>query len=88
LPVQGRCGPGVRVPFLVISPWAKLNYVSHVQISQASVVRFIEDNWLGGERIGGGSFDATTGSLMDLFDFSQAHKAPLYIDPASGEQTN
>jgi len=88
LPVQGRCGPGVRVPFLVISPYAKENYVSHVQISQASVVRFIEDNWLGGERISGGSFDATTGSVMDMFDFSKAHKAPLYIDPVSGEQTN
>jgi phospholipase C len=87
-PVQGRCGPGVRVPLLVISPYAKVNYVSHVQTSQASVVQFIEDNWLGGERIGGGSFDATTGSLMDMFDFSQAHKAPLYIDPVSGEQTN
>ena len=32
LPVAGRCGPGTRIPFLVISPYAKKNYVSHVQI--------------------------------------------------------
>ena len=28
-PVNGRCGPGTRVPFLVISPYAKKNFVSH-----------------------------------------------------------
>jgi phospholipase C len=88
LPVQGRCGPGMRVPFIVISPYAKVNYDSHVQISQASVVQFIEDNWLGGERLGGGSFDATTGSIMDMFDFSKIHMGRLYIDPNTGEQTN
>jgi len=36
-PVNGRCGPGTRIPFLVISPWTKPNYVSHTQISQASM---------------------------------------------------
>lgn len=84
-PVNGRCGPGVRIPFVVISPWAKTNYVSHVQISQASVVRFIEDNWLGGQRLGGGSFDATAGSMMDLFNFSgTANLLRTYIDPILG----
>src|SRR6202161_3331121 len=58
LPVAGRCGPGTRTPFLVISPFAKKNYVSHVQITQASIPQFVEDNWLGSERIGGGSVDA------------------------------
>ena len=48
LPVAGRCGPGTRQPFLVISPYAKKNYVSHVQITQASIPQFIEDNWLNG----------------------------------------
>ena len=71
-PVNGRCGPGTRIPFLVISPWARPNSVSHKRISQASVVRFIEDNWLHGERLGGGSFDATAGSIMDMFDFTSA----------------
>ena len=70
LPVNGRCGPGARQPFMLISPWAKQNYISHVQISQPSVIRFIEDNWLGGQRLGGGSFDANAGSIMDLFNFT------------------
>jgi phospholipase C len=65
-PVNGRCGPGVRIPFLLISKHAKKNYVSHTPISQASVVQFIEDNWLVGQRLGGGSFDNTTGSINDM----------------------
>jgi phospholipase C len=90
-PVNGRCGPGTRTPFLVISPFAKKNFVSHTRISQASVVRFIEDNWLHGERLGGGAFDASAGSIMDMFDFDrdfdrdrddQANK--LFLDPTAG----
>jgi len=90
-PVNGRCGPGTRVPFLVISPYAKQNFVSHTRISQASVVRFIEDNWLQGKRLGGGSLDASAGSIMDMFDFDrdfdhdrddQANK--LFLDPTAG----
>jgi phospholipase C len=85
-PANGRCGPGTRIPFFVISPWAKSNYVSHQQISLASVVRFIEDNWLQGQRLGGGSFDATAGSILPMFDFGAAGgKTPaLYLDPALG----
>ncbi len=83
-PVAGRCGPGTRLPFLVISPYAKKNYVSHVQITQASIPRFIEDNWLKGQRIGGGSFDATTGSIDDMFNFNTANATPLILDPTSG----
>lgn len=85
-PVNGRCGPGTRIPFLVISPWARRNYVSHSRISQASVVRFIEDNWLDGKRLGGGSFDATAGSIMSMFDFSGGGNDPrLFLDPATGQ---
>jgi phospholipase C len=84
LPVAGRCGPGPRLPFLVISPFAKKNYVSHVFITQASIPRFIEDNWLNGERLGGGSFDATTGSIADLFDFKQDNDRKLILDPTFG----
>jgi phospholipase C len=83
-PVNGRCGPGTRLPFLVVSPYAKPDYVSHARISLASVVRFIEDNWLHGRRIGGGSFDATAGSIMDMFDFhARPHDVALYLDPAT-----
>jgi phospholipase C len=70
-PVNGRCGPGTRTPFIVISPWAKENFVDHTLIDQSSVVRFIEDNWLEGCRIGGGSFDARAGSIMGMFDFNR-----------------
>jgi phospholipase C len=83
-PVNGRCGPGTRLPFLVVSPWAKANYVSHDQISLAAVPRFIEDNWLHGQRLGGGSFDATTGSIDGMFDFTAANNTALYLDPTTG----
>jgi len=84
-PVNGRCGPGTRVPFLVISPFARQNFVSHARITQASVVRFIEDNWLHGERLGGGSFDETAGSIMDLFDFDHCDEAnKVFLDPTAG----
>jgi phospholipase C len=86
-PVNGRCGPGTRLPFFVISPWAKANFASHDRVSLASVVRFIEDNWLHGARLGGGSFDATAGSVMGMLDFAAGGKnAPLYLDPATGNR--
>jgi phospholipase C len=84
LPVAGRCGPGTRVPMVVISPYAKKNYVSHVLVSQASIPQFIEDNWLNGERIGEGSFDATTGSIVDMFNFNKANSVKLILDPTFG----
>ncbi|GBQ89120.1 acid phosphatase [Acetobacter nitrogenifigens DSM 23921 = NBRC 105050] len=84
--VNGRCGPGTRTPLMVISPWAKINYVAHNLVTQSSVVRFIEDNWLGGARLGGGSFDATAGKLDDMFDFTRPpQKATLLLDPETGD---
>ena len=84
-PVNGRCGPGTRIPFLLVSPYAKKNYVSHTPISLASVVRFVEDNWLHGQRLGGGSFDASSGSIMDMFDFDHGdHDQKLFLDPSAG----
>ncbi|HLY80494.1 MAG TPA: alkaline phosphatase family protein [Caulobacteraceae bacterium] len=84
-PVNGRCGPGTRLPFILISPWARANYVGHEQITLASVVRFIEDNWLSGQRLGGGSFDASAGTMNGLFDFTSAgNNATLYLDPSTG----
>jgi phospholipase C len=84
MPVAGRCGPGTRIPFVVISPFAKKNFVSHVLITQASIPQFIEDNWLNGTRIGGGSFDATTGSIVDMFNFNKANSTALILDPTFG----
>ena len=69
LPVNGRCSPGVRTPLLVISPWAKANYIDHTFTVQTSIMRFIEDNWSLG-RIGGGSFDAIANALTNMFNFT------------------
>lgn len=42
---QGRLAYGIRVPFLLISPFAKSNYVDHSLTDQTSILRFIEKNW-------------------------------------------
>ncbi len=80
-----RCGYGSRLPLLVISPYAKKNYVSHALTDTSSVVRFIEDNWDLG-RIGDQSFDALAGSILDSFDFtSPPRTTPVRLNPTSGE---
>ena len=81
---QGRCGYGPRLPLLVISPFAKSNYVDHTITDQSSITRFIEDNWLGGQRITG-SFDALAGTLNGMFDFKNEPNKGLYLlDPSTG----
>src|SRR4029079_19585748 len=63
-PDLGRCGYGTRLPLLVLSPYARRDYVDHTLTDQTSILRFIEDNWLGGERIQpGGSFDTIAGTI-------------------------
>jgi phospholipase C len=69
-----RCGYGTRLPLLVISPYAKQNYVDHALTDTTSVLRFIEDNWSLG-RLGNQSFDALAGSLDGLFDFTDTPRA-------------
>jgi len=84
---QGRCGPGPRLPLLVISPWAKANYVDHTVTDQTSILRLIEDLFLGGQRLGAGSFDATSGALNGMFDFSSPKPKNLQkvlLDPETG----
>jgi phospholipase C len=82
-----RCGYGQRLPMLVISPYTRENYVSNNLTDTASVVKFIEDNWLHGETIPG-SYDAVSGSLDapgGLLDFrTQPHFAPVILNPATG----
>jgi phospholipase C len=59
--------------------------VDHTMTDQTSIIRFIEDNWLDGERIGNGSFDAIAGSLNGMFDFShRANTSRLFLDPNTG----
>jgi phospholipase C len=82
---QGRCGYGPRLPLLVISPYAKRNYVDHSLTDQSSILRFIEDNWLDGQRIHG-SFDAIAGTLNGMFDFDNAgNDTPYLLNPSTGE---
>ena len=80
---QGRCGFGPRLPLMVISPYAKVNYVDHAVTDQSSVLRFIEDNWNLG-RIGGSSLDAQAGLINGLFNFSSAAAQAVILDPSQG----
>jgi phospholipase C len=87
--VNGRCGPGTRTPFMVISPYARQNYIDSTFISQASIVRFIEDNWLNSKRLGNGSHDATAGDIRALFDFNSAPRTGTYIlDTTQGTKSS
>ena len=85
---QGRCGYGPRLPLLVISPWARHNFVDHTVTDQSSVLRFVEDNWLGGERVGEGSFDALAGPINNMFDFNRDPfqiSDRVILSPSTGE---
>jgi phospholipase C len=84
---QGKCGVGPRQPLLVVSPFAKRNFVDGTFTDQSSVVQFIEDNWLGSERIGGGAADAAAGTLDNLFSFRGPQNQPLFLDPSTGQPT-
>jgi phospholipase C len=97
-PVVDENGYGLRVPGLVISPYAKVGYIDHQTLSFDAYVKFIEDDFLDGQRL-----DPTTdgrpdprpdvredapqlGDITDAFDFAQAPRAPLLlpVHPAPG----
>ncbi|WP_217631263.1 phospholipase C [Modestobacter sp. DSM 44400] len=80
---QLRCGYGPRVPLLVVSPYSKVNAVDSTVTDQTSILRFVEDNWLGGQRIDS-SFDALAGPLDGMLDFSKPAAKPLFLDPVTG----
>jgi phospholipase C len=87
-----RCGLGPRQPLLVISPWAKSNFVDDTLTHQASVLRFIEDNWKLGfidgpvaPTAGTGSVDRYANSLDNMFDFKhEPNTRPLVLDQVTG----
>jgi len=90
-PQQGayldRCGYGPRLPLLVISPYARENFVDNSVTDQSSTLRFIEDNWQLG-RIGNQSTDAIAGTLNNLFNFFHPDfHNKLFLDPVTGEPT-
>jgi phospholipase C len=82
---NGRCGVGPRIPLVVISAFARQNYIDHRVTDFSSIVRFIEDNWNLG-RIGNGSGDAVAGKLNGMFDFDhRGDNPPVILDPTTGE---
>ena len=84
---SGDCGYGQRLPMVVISPYTRSNYVSDNLTDTTSVVKFIEDNWLNGERIPG-SYDSISGSLdarNGLLDFNtKPNDNRLILNPTTG----
>ncbi len=84
-------GYGLRVPGLVISPYAKRGFIDHQTLSFDAYLKFIEDVFLGGQRIDprtDGRPDPRPdvrealpqlGNLMQDFDFSQPPRAPLVL---------
>ncbi|HET7049943.1 MAG TPA: alkaline phosphatase family protein [Solirubrobacteraceae bacterium] len=83
---NGRCGYGPRLPFLLVSPWAKEGKVDHTLTDTSSIDKFIEDNW-GLPRIPG-SFDSIAGSLNSMFNFrGKGHNRKLFLDPTTGQPT-
>ena len=86
---QDRCGYGPRLILLALSPFSKTNYIDHHVTDQTSIIRFIEDNWLGGQRIGDHSLDAKAGSIASMFDFDSGHNpvSSLFLDSSTGIPT-
>ena len=66
---------GFRVPLIVVSPYARQNYVSHEVQDHTSILRFIERKW----NIGALTFrDANAADMTDYFDFSAS---PAFLKP-------
>ena len=61
-------GAGPRVPLLVISPLAKRNYISHVQMDDTSILKFIQWNWQL-PSLNSRNSDPRLGDLRDMFAF-------------------
>ncbi|GGF36564.1 phospholipase C [Aliidongia dinghuensis] len=90
--VQGRCGFGPRLPMILVSPYAKTNFVDHTLTDQSSIIAFVEKNWNLGfidgptaPTYGSGSTDRYAGALDGMFDFVDApNTRQLQLDPIKG----
>jgi len=92
-PRVGTAGYGIRVPGFMISPYAKQGTIDHQTLSFDAYLKFIEDDFLGGQRIDpstDGRPDSRPsvpenapilGNLANEFDFSQPPRAPVLLDP-------
>ncbi len=92
-PTIDKLGYGLRVPALIISPWVNSGTIDHQQMSFDAYLRFIEDDFLGGQRIDAtdGRPDsrptavvretAVAGNLLNDFNFNQTPIPPLMLSP-------
>jgi phospholipase C len=90
-PTVDQNGYGLRVPGLVISPYARQNYIDHQTLSHDAYLKFIEDDFLGGQRLDpqtDGRPDsrpdvrenmAVLGNLLSDFNFNQKPRPPLIL---------
>jgi phospholipase C len=97
-PTVDQNGYGLRVPGIVISPYARSGFIDHQTLSFDAYVKFIEDDFLGGQRLDpktDGRPDPrpdvrenalALGDIAQDFDFTQAPRAPMLLDthPAPG----
>jgi hypothetical protein len=95
-PAVDSAGYGLRVPGIVISPYAKRGFIDHQSLSQDAYVKFIEDDFLGGARLDPKTDgrpdsrpdvrenDPQLGDLSLDFNFNQAPRPPLVLDPTPG----
>jgi phospholipase C len=72
-PYEDYDGLGFRVPLLIVSPYAKANYVSHVQYEHGSILKFIEDQF-GLPRLAATDTRANS-PANDCFNFNQSPRA-------------
>jgi phospholipase C len=90
-PTADALGYGIRVPALVISPYARRGFIDHGALSSDSYLRFIEDDFLGGARLNPATDrrpdsrpdvrEKHAGNLMRDFNFSQRPSPPLILKP-------
>ena len=90
-PTVDQSGYGLRVPGLVISPYARQGYIDHQTLSFDAYAKFIEDDFLGGQRLNpatDGRPDPRPtvrenvkqlGNLANDFDFSQPPRPPMLL---------
>ncbi|MDG6927171.1 MAG: hypothetical protein JRN01_01735 [Nitrososphaerota archaeon] len=79
-PQMNAFGYGGRVPLLIISPYAKENYVDSTVLNHDSILKFIDYNWnipyLS-------SWVAQSGSVLNAFDFNQNPRPPIILGPTT-----
>jgi len=85
-PQVDEYGLGVRVPALLISPYARQNYVSHTLYEFSSFIKLIENQFGINKTLT--ERDAKANSFYEEFDFNQAPRTPLILDPENPPEWN